>query len=92
MEYIDFLKTKQMLAVNSGFEIEKTKLNPLMFEWQKDIVKWALKKGKAALFEDCGMGKTIQQLEFAKQVNIKTDMPVLILAPLAVESKLKEKA
>ena len=84
MEYIDFLKTKQMLAVSSGFEIEKTKLNPLMFDWQKDIVKWALKKGKAALFEDCGMGKTIQQLEFAKQVNIKTDMPVLILAPLAV--------
>lgn len=89
MKYIDFLKTKQTLAVNAGFDIEKSKLNPLMFDYQKDIVKWALKKGKAALFEDCGLGKTIQQIEFAYQVSIKTDMPVLILAPLAVAKQTR---
>ena len=51
---------------------------------KKDIVKWALKKGKAALFEDCGLGKTLQQLEFAYQVHKHTNGDVLILAPLAV--------
>lgn len=84
MQYIDFLKTKQTLAVNAGFDIDKSKLNPQLFDYQKDIVRWALKKGKAALFEDCGLGKTIQQLEFAYQVFKKTHKPVLIIAPLAV--------
>ena len=50
MQYIDFLKSKQAVAVNAGFDVDKSKLNPLLFDYQKDIVKWALKKGKAALF------------------------------------------
>lgn len=89
MPYIDFLKSKQITTVKDGFDVEKSSLNNALFNWQKDIVKWALKKGKAALFEDCGMGKTVQQLEFANQVHIKTGMPVLILAPLAVASQTK---
>lgn len=84
MQYIDFLKSKQTLAVNAGFDVDKSKLNPLLFDYQKDIVKWALKKGKVALFEDCGLGKTIQQLEFADRVCRYTEKPVLIIAPLAV--------
>ena len=47
-------------------------------------MKWSLKRGKAALFEDCGLGKTIQQLEWSMRVNEYTNKPVLILAPLAV--------
>ena len=84
MEYIDFLKSKQIATEPKGFYIPPEKLNPKGFEWQNVIVSWALKKGRAALFEDCGLGKTYQQLEFAHRVNEKTNKPVLILAPFGV--------
>ncbi len=64
-------------------------MNLLLYEWQKDIVHWALRKGKAALFEDCGLGKTLQQLEWGRIVFHHTGMPVLILAPLAVSRQTK---
>jgi SNF2 family DNA or RNA helicase len=82
--YDRFLQTKQMSFQNSGFDIDKNTLNSNLYDWQKDIVRWALKKGKSALFEDCGLGKTIQQLEWGYRVSEQTKMPVLILAPLAV--------
>lgn len=90
MDYSDFLKSKQISIKNSGFALAKDKINPLAFEWQKDVDRWALKKGKAALFEDCGLGKTLQQLEFAYQVHKHTGAPVLILAPLAVAAQTKK--
>lgn len=90
MEYSEFLKSKQIRVQSGGFDLDKVKINPLAFEWQKDIDRWALKKGKAALFEDCGMGKTLQQLEFANQVHNHTGQPVLILAPLAVAAQTRK--
>lgn len=84
MEYIDFLKSKEIVTKASGFDIETNELNPNEFEWQKDVTRWALKKGKACLFEDCGLGKTIQQLSFADALVKKYNRPVLILSPLAV--------
>ena len=60
-----------------------------LWEWQKQIVSLALRKGCYALFEECGLGKTIQQLEWAHQVNVFTGEPVLILAPLAVGAQTK---
>jgi hypothetical protein len=84
MLYLDFLKAKQITVESSGFDCLVENINPMLFDWQKDIDKWALKKGKAALFEDCGLGKTPQQLEWAKQVCKHTGGNVLILAPLAV--------
>jgi len=82
MEYQDFLKQKHILSKPDGFDASIQ--NSIMFDWQRDITKWALKKGKAAIFADCGLGKTPMQLEFARQVSEHTGMPVLILAPLAV--------
>lgn len=82
MDYIDFLKTKHITSRSSGFYCDT--FNQQLFDWQQKIDQWALKKGKCALFEECGLGKTAQQLEFAEKVHINTDMPVLILAPLAV--------
>ena len=82
MNYIDFLKSKQISCDSSGFDCSE--FNSMLFDWQKDVTRWGLKKGKVAYFEECGLGKTIQQLEFAEQVHIHTDLPVLILAPLAV--------
>jgi len=61
-----------------------------MFPFQKFIVKRALKAGKYAIFADCGLGKTLMQLEWANQVNKHTNKPVLILAPLAVVGQTKQ--
>ena len=83
-EYKEFLKTKQKTHILSGFDIDESELNPLLFPFQKFCVKRALKAGRYAFFQDCGLGKTLQQLEWANQVNKKTGKPVLILAPLAV--------
>lgn len=84
MDYKEFLETKQKGHVHSGFDVEENELNPIMFPFQKFITKRALKAGKYAIFADCGLGKTLMQLEWANQVNKHTNKPVLILAPLAV--------
>ena len=84
MNYQDFLKTKEKQHIESGFDIDQSQLNFRMFDFQKHIVQIALKKGRFAVFADCGLGKTIMQLEWADQVRIETRKPVLILAPLAV--------
>ena len=89
MTYESFLKTKQQTVEQSGFEKPKEFMNESLFQWQKDIVFWALKKGKAALFEDCGLGKTAQQLEWSKSVCDYTNGKVLIVAPLAVAEQTK---
>lgn len=83
-EYKEFLKGKKTKKTESGFSIETNELNPVLFDFQKFCVKRALKAGKFALFEDCGLGKTIQQLEWAKQIILKCNVSVLVLAPLAV--------
>ncbi len=84
MSYQEFLKSKHKNHVFSGFDIDESKLNKAMFPFQKFIVKRALLAGKYAIFADCGLGKTLMQLEWAHKVNEKTNRPVLILAPLAV--------
>jgi DNA modification methylase len=83
-DYLKFLESKQKKHVFSGFDISEKELNSNMFDFQKFIVKRALKAGKYAIFADCGLGKTLMQLEWANQVNINTGKHVLILAPLAV--------
>ncbi len=92
MNYNEFLYTKVREAPACGFTRQKNEMNPLLFEWQKDIVYWAIKKGRAALFEECGNGKTIQQLEFSRLVSEHTGMPVLIAAPLTVAEQTKREA
>lgn len=83
-EYLKFLEQKQKKHILSGFDVEEKNLNANMFDFQKFIVKRALKAGKYAIFADCGLGKTLMQLEWANQVTKHTKKPVLILAPLAV--------
>ncbi len=85
--YQDFLLAKQKSHIFSGFDIDESNLNKSMFDFQKFIVKRALKAGKYAIFADCGLGKTLMQLEWANQVNQHTGKPVLILAPLAVSGQ-----
>lgn len=83
MGYSEFLNNKSIADKPSGFIVDDD-FNPMLFGWQKKLVRWSLARGRGALFEDCGLGKTPQQLEWAKHVNLFTGQPVLILAPLAV--------
>lgn len=83
--YKTFLENKRVTVHPSGFQPDA--LNAKLFEFQRDIDRWALSRGKAALFEDCGLGKTPQQLEWAHQVAMESKRPVLILAPLAVSKQ-----
>jgi len=82
--YESFLQSKLKRHIESGFEISEKKLNPMLFDFQKFIVAKCLKRGRSAIFADCGLGKTPMQLEWAKQVSKKEKKPVLILTPLAV--------
>jgi len=87
MNYQEFLQTKTLLSKESGFDLEEDLLNKNLKPFQKFCVKTALKRGKSALFEGCGLGKTIQQLAWAEEVRKKTNQDVLILAPLAVSNQ-----
>jgi len=89
IDYKNFLQNKIIAHTPSGFEVNVNDLNPMLFDWQKIIVRWALYKGTSALFEDCGLGKTPQQLEWAWQIYKKTGKNILILAPLAVSLQTK---
>jgi len=80
--YDSFIDQKTKQAASVGFEPYPIKSK--LFDWQKSVVRWAIRQGRAALFEDCGLGKTAQQLEWARQVAKHTNAPVLILTPLAV--------
>ena len=91
-KYNEFLETKKTQKIVSGFQVKDADLNPILFDFQKYCVKRALEVGKFALFEDCGLGKTIQQLEWADKVSKHTQGAVLILAPLAVISQTIEEA
>ena len=84
MEYQDFLKSKRIHVENVGFDVPVEHINHKLFPFQVAIVRWALRRGRAAIFADCGLGKTPIQLEWARHVSAYTGMPVLIFAPLAV--------
>ena len=73
-----------------GIDVDRNSLNPNMFGFQKDIVRWALKKGRAAIFAECGLGKTLMQLSWADEIHKHTGGKILILAPLAVAPQTKD--
>lgn len=87
--YSDFIQSKRLEDIDSGFQIDEAFLNQKLFPFQKAIVKWALNKGRAAIFADCGLGKSPMQLEWAYQVSLRTGGNILILAPLAVSHQTK---
>lgn len=92
MTYKEFLKTKELQTIEAGFDVDKDTLNSNLFPFQRDIVCWALKKGKAAVLIGCGLGKTFIQLEWAAQVHKHTGGKVLIIAPLSVVKQTAREA
>ena len=79
--YQEFIINKSKMHESRG--IDNFTINAPLFDFQKEIVSWALRKGRSAIFADCGLGKTLMQLEWARIVS-QLEGPVLILAPLAV--------
>lgn len=78
--YAQFLKSKHIRAQVAGKSADRSAVHKKLFEFQRDIVVWAVKKGRAAMFLDTGLGKTFCQLEWARLIGEKT----LIIAPLSV--------
>ncbi len=89
--YAEFLEKKSIVTVPTGIE-SVPKLNPVLFDFQRDIVKWALNRGRAAIFAGTGLGKTLMQVECARVIESHTKKPVLIFAPLAVAPQTIEQA
>jgi len=92
MQYKEFLKQKEKGFISSGFDVNDNELNINLFDFQKHIIKIALKKGRFSIFADCGLGKTLMQLSWSECVYNKTNKKVLILAPLAVVNQTKNEA
>lgn len=79
--YAEFIASKLAASSDAGFDAEAS---DRLYPFQREITEWALRKGRAAIFADCGLGKTPMQLEWAQRVHEHTGGNVLILAPLAV--------
>lgn len=92
MNYKEFLQTKIEVAPESGFEVDKSKLNKALKPHQKDAVAWAIRGGRRALFESFGLGKTIQEIEFCYQVINKKGGKALIVLPLGVKQEFTHDA
>lgn len=90
MNYAAFLEHKTHLGTDDGFEPEW--VPDFLFGFQAYLVEWALRKGRAALFADCGLGKTPIQLVWAENVRRHTGKPVLVLTPLAVSYQTEGEA
>lgn len=88
--YTDFLASKVQANDGSGFV--PTYLPDWLFGFQRDLVDWAVRMGRAALFADCGLGKTPMQLVWAENVRRRTGRPVLIVTPLAVSFQTQKEA
>ena len=82
--YDKFIEHKKLETIDSGFNSDESFYPMGIKDHQRVSVTWACKRGRAALFFDAGLGKTLAQLAWAEQVYMKTEKPVLILAPLAV--------
>jgi hypothetical protein len=91
-DYRAWVQAKKTVAESAGFNVRDSDINPMLFDWQRHVVRWALKQGRAALFEECGLGKTFQQVEWARLVSEHTGGRVLILAPLAVAHQTIDEA
>ncbi len=87
-EYAAFLDSKKLMVAAHGPRIEPTDVHPMLFPFQRDLVAWAVRKGRAALFADTGLGKTLMQLEWARIIGQRT----LIVAPLSVARQTTREA
>jgi DNA modification methylase/superfamily II DNA or RNA helicase len=87
-DYQSFLNEKQIRVQAVGIDVALTDINPMLFSFQRDVTRWACKKGRAAVFLDTGLGKTFIQLEWARLMGQKS----IIIAPLSVSRQTVREA
>lgn len=92
MTYQEFLETKIVIAEDSGLDIDVTEINAALYPFQRDIVRWALKGGRRAIFASFGLGKSSMQIEFCHQVINKIGGKGMIVLPLGVRQEFKHDA
>ena len=90
--YMEFLKSKMAIAKSTGFEIDRDMLNEKLLPHQQDIVQWAIRGGRRAVFAQFGLGKTIIQLEYCKKVIEHQGGKALIICPLGVKQEFAHDA
>lgn len=88
--YQDFLQRKLNEGAAHGFT--PTYMPDKLFDFQKELVEWAVEKGRAAIFADCGLGKTAMQLAWAENVHRHTNKSTLVITPLAVSAQTQTEA
>lgn len=87
-DYTAFLREKIRLATFKGFKVEPQALHPILFDHQRDIVRWAVLGGNRAIFASFGLGKSVMQCEWLRQIGMQTTGPLLIVCPLGVRQEL----
>ena len=90
MDYNTFIKSKKHSSIDYGIDVNF--IPDAMFDFQKHIAEYAIKKGRCAVFVDTGLGKTIIELTIAHNYVKKTNKPVLIITPLAVANQFIKEA
>ena len=86
--YEDFLKQKIKMAKFEGFNVEASSLHSILFPHQRDIVRWAVQGGNRAIFASFGLGKSLMQCEWQRQIVPRAGGPSLIVCPLGVRQEL----
>lgn len=92
LDYPEFLRRKASVARQSGFEITDADINPILKPHQRDIVRWAVKGGRRAIFAKFGLGKSVMQLEILRIISERENGRALIVAPLGVRQEFKRDA
>jgi len=91
-DYEQFLRSKIVSANDDGIDVAASEINPMLKPHQRDIVRWAVRKGRAAIFAAFGLGKTFMQLEIARLIMKHQGGRFLIVAPLGVRQEFKRDA
>lgn len=88
MDYEAFLQNKRLVFKSNGITVKDNDIHPLLFPFQRDLTRWALRKGRSAIFADTGLGKSFMQLEWVRL----TRQRALIIAPLSVAKQTVKEA
>ena len=89
-DYVEFIRKKSQMDAGDGFK--PVFMPDFLFDFQRHLTDWAIRTGRAAMFADCGMGKTAMQLVWAENVVRTTNKPVIVLAPLSVSLQTVDEA
>src|SRR5690348_5460722 len=92
MTYEEFVHNKKKSVLEAGFNVADEHINQKLFDFQRYAVRKALSYGRYALFEECGLGKTFQQIEWANHIVRNTNQKCLVLAPLGVTGQTIKEA